>query len=189
MLASVTKHFLTRFGIALTLMTCLGLGSAQSSSYYPNQVGTYWTYTSGEIQVVGSPVTYKDVKVTPISHQYGGKTYSQDLMEYRSDGSVWLRGINSNGKLNWYNPPLNVYPPAPLTAGKRWTSFTKNLQITNTVVGNTPIKNSAGTFNAIVIRSETNTTGRISVQMTYFVPSIGIVRYETADGSTIDLIR
>jgi hypothetical protein len=31
--------------------------------------------------------------------------------------------------------------------------------------------------------------GQISVQTIYFVPGLGVVRYETADGSRIDLLR
>lgn len=182
-----------RQGLALTVTASLTWAAAQAGSafpnYYPNKPGTRWTYSSGETQIIGTPITHKGVKVTPVSHQYGSTTYTQDLLEFRADGSVWLRGVNAGGRLSWYNPPLNVYPPAPLSPGMKWSGATANLKTSNTVVGVTPLKLAAGTFNALTIRTDTNAGGKISTQLTYFVPTMGIVRYETADGSRIDLLK
>ena len=57
------------------------------------------------------------------------------------------------------------------------------------VTGTAPLKLPAGNFNTLILRSETVTGGNTSVQLSYFVPALGIVRYETADGSRIDLRR
>ncbi|GGR82112.1 hypothetical protein [Deinococcus sedimenti] len=157
--------------------------------YYPHRPGTRWTYSSGETQLVGAPVTHRGVTVVPLSHQFGSTTYSQDMLEYRPDGSVWLRGVNAAGRLSWYAAPLLVYPTGPLKPGQTWQSSTGTLRMTVTVTGVAPLKLAAGSFNALILRSETVTGGKASVQLSYFVPALGIVRYQTADGSTIDLQR
>ncbi|GGN30533.1 hypothetical protein [Deinococcus daejeonensis] len=175
---------------ALTLLPAVqAVTPALDPNYYPHRPGTRWTYSSGETQVVGAPVTHRGVKVTPVSHQYGSTTYSQDLLEYRADGSVWLRGVNAAGRLSWYSPPLLVYPAGPLQTGQSWQAASGPLRMTVTVTGTAPLKLAAGTFNALILRTETVTGGRSSVQLSYFVPAFGIVRYQTADGSTIDLQR
>ena len=175
------------------LLTLTALPPVQAAgldpNYYPHRPGTRWTYASGEIQVVGAPVTHRGVTVVPLSHQFGSTTYSQDMLEYRADGSVWLRGVNTAGRLNWYSSPLLVYPAGPLSPGQTWRSSTGTVRMTVTVTGVTPLKLAAGTFNALMLRTETVTLGKTSVQFSYFVPAVGIIRYQTADGSTIDLQR
>ena len=61
--------------------------------------------------------------------------------------------------------------------------------MTVTVTGTAPLKLPAGNFNALILRSDTTTGGSTSVQLRYFVPALGVVRYQTADGSVIDLHR
>ncbi|UBV43601.1 hypothetical protein LAJ19_05140 [Deinococcus taeanensis] len=176
----------------LTLLFAAATAAAAATldaHYYPHKPGTRWTYASGETQVVGAPVTHRGVNVVPVSHQYGSTTYTQDLLEYRKDGSVWLRGVNAAGRLQWYAPPLMVYPPAPLAPGRTWQSATGPLRMKATVTGVAPLALTAGTFNALSIRTETTAGGKTSVQTSYFVPTVGIVRYETADGARIDLQR
>lgn len=174
------------------LLSALAWAAAQGKAYpdyYPSKSGTSWTYSSGETQVVGPPQTHRGVRVVPVSHQFGGKTFTQDLLEYRPDGSVWLRGVNAGGRLGWYAAPLKVYPPAPLTPGQRWFSGKGNLKSVSTVTGVAAINSGGRKYNALSVRTQTNAGGRISVQTTYFVPGVGIVRYETADGAQIDLLR
>ncbi|MDV6373476.1 hypothetical protein [Deinococcus arenicola] len=183
----------TAFRILPTLLlSALAWAAAQGQAYpdyYPHKSGTSWTYSNGETQVVGPAVTHRGVQVVPVSHQFGGKTFTQDLLEYRPDGSVWLRGVNAGGRLGWYAAPLEVYPPAPLGPGQRWFSGKGNLKSVSTVTGMAAINSGGRRYNALSIRTETNAGGRISVQTTYFVPSVGVVRYETGDGAQIDLLR
>ncbi|MBZ9711761.1 hypothetical protein [Deinococcus multiflagellatus] len=162
---------------------------AVDTSYYPKRPGMRWTYSSGETQVVGAPVVHRGVSVTPVSHQFGQTVFTQDLLEHRADGSVWLRGVNTGGRLTWYTPPLNIYPPGPLRPGQTWTGVTAGLRQRSTVVGVAPLRTSAGAYNTLKIRTETTAAGKLSVQTTYFVPTVGVVRYETADGSVIDLVK
>ncbi len=177
---------------AILLLGNLAWAAAQGQTYpeyYPHKSGTHWTYSNGETQVVGPAVTHRGVRVVPVSHQFGGKTFTQDLLEYRADGSVWLRGVNTGGRLGWYAAPLNIYPPAPLTPGQRWTSVSGNMTVSGAVTGVATVETSGRRYNALSIRTETSAGGRVSVQTAYFVPGLGVVRFETADGSRVNLLR
>ncbi|MFC3834641.1 MULTISPECIES: hypothetical protein [Deinococcus] len=178
-----------RMGAALLVLALGGVQAAPLPGYYPYQSGTRWTYTSGEMQVVGPAVVHRGVTVTPVSHLYGGTTYSQDLLELRADGSVWLRGVNTGGRLAWFSVPLTVYPPGPLHPGMAWSSANTAMTLRSKVTGMSALKLPSGTFNALTIRTDTTVKGRVTTQTTYFVPTLGIVRYQTADGSVIDLQR
>ncbi|PNY83114.1 hypothetical protein CVO96_15165 [Deinococcus koreensis] len=177
--------------LALAALTALvgAQGAAPPRPYYPYLPGERWTYSSGESQVVGASVVHRGVKVTPVSHQYGSTTYTQDLLELRADGSVWLRGVNAGGRLTWFTAPLNVYPPGPLSPGMAWTSGSSTFRLASHVTGMSALRLSAGTFNALSIRTDTTAGGRVSTQTTYFVPTLGIVRYLAGDGSVVDLQR
>ncbi|SMB91763.1 hypothetical protein [Deinococcus hopiensis] len=172
---------------AAFLLLSAALTQAHAADYYPHTSGTSWTYTSGETQLVGTAVTYKGVRVVPVNHQYGGKTFTQDLLEYRADGSVWLRGLNLSGKLLWYSTPLNVYPPGPLAPGQRWQSGNPTLGSAGRVTGSGAVRVPAGTYNALVIRTDLTVGGQTSSQTTYFVPGLGVVRYAPGNGSPVDL--
>lgn len=165
----------------LFCLSCVGL--AANTRYYPHAEGQYWLYSSGEMQVVGKPVTYKGVKVTPLNHQFGKVLVRQDLLEYRPDGSVWLRGVNQGGKLQWYATPLNVYPAGPLSVGQSWQTG----QAISRVTGGASVKNAAGTYNTLIISTETPGSGRS--QQSYFVPGVGVVRYQTAEGGVTELVK
>lgn len=172
------------------LLGALSLGHAAptgAAPYYPYTPGTRWTYTSGETQLVGPAVVHRGVRVVPVSHLYGGRTFSQDLLELRPDGSVWLRGVHAGGRLSWYTSPLNVYPPGPLSPGMTWQSATGGLTSRSRVTGLSPVELGGRTLNALAIRTELTTGGKTSTQTAYFVPTLGVVRYETADGSRVEL--
>lgn len=173
---------LVRF-LLLPLFLVVSVSLAAARLYYPHQAGQSWTYGNGETQVVGPPVTYKGVSLVPVNHQFGKILVRQDLMEYRADGSVWLRGVHQNGKLQWYAQPLNVYPPGPLSVGQSW----KSGQDSVTVTGVKAVKTAAGTFNALVIA--TTPRGSRRAQLAYFVPTIGVVGYQTAEGSVVPLVQ
>ena len=187
----LARHPAFRRILALAALTALvgALAASSAKPYYPYSPGTRLTYTSGETQVVGAGVLHRGVKVVPVSHQYGSTTYTQDLLELRPDGSVWLRGVNAGGRLSWFAAPLNVYPPGPLSPGMAWSSGNSTLKLSSRVTGMSALKLSAGTFNALTIRTDTTTGGQVSTQTTYFVPTLGVVRYQTADGSVVDLQR
>ncbi|UQN05568.1 hypothetical protein [Deinococcus sp. QL22] len=175
---------------SMLLLTCApGAGAAPPSGYYPQKAGLRWTYSSGETQIVGAPAVFRGVRVIPVTHQYGSTVYTQDLMEYRADGSVWLRGVNAGGRVTWYTPPLNVYPPGPLTPGHTWSSSSGSLKSVSTVTGVEALRVGTTPYNALVIRTVLTSSGKQSTQLTYFVPSVGVVRYKTADGSKIDLVK
>lgn len=167
----------------LLLGMALSSALAVNTNYYPHAPGNYWTYNSGEMQVVGKAVSYKGVSVIPLNHQFGKILVRQDLLEYRSDGSVWLRGVNQGGKLQWYAAPLNIYPPGPLKMGQEWATGAS----ISRVVGSSGVKNQAGTYNALIISTETPRAGR--AQLAYFVPGVGVVRYQTAEGGITELIK
>ncbi|WP_309573093.1 hypothetical protein [Deinococcus sp.] len=183
------RSSLLRCGVFLLALTTTPALGVMPAGYYAYAAGAHWTYSSGEVQVVGPAVVHKGVTVTPVSHQYGSTTYSQDLLELRADGSVWLRGVNTGGRLAWFTMPLNVYPPGPLQPGMAWTSGNSAMTLRSQVTGMSAVKLAAGTFNALAIRTDTTLAGKVSTQTTYFVPTLGVVRYQTGDGSLIDLQR
>ena len=93
-----------------------------------------------------------------------------------------------------YTPPLLFYPPAPLQVGQTWSSTTQlqGLEITLSaeVLGVSGVQTAAGRFNALQIRQQTITSsgGQTFIDQ-FFVPTVGIVRTVTQDGTTIDLIE
>ncbi|WP_424949550.1 hypothetical protein [Deinococcus sp.] len=179
------------FLLALLLPPAL----AASDTYFPNTPGTQWRYSNGETQQAGRPRVIQGVNVVPVGHSVGGKLVSEDYLEYRADG-VFLRGVQAGGKLNWYTPPLQVYPASPLAPGQVWTTTTgSGLRLSGRVVGTQALRTQSGSYNALVVRSEVAAGGAAtgvqssSTQYAYFVPGLGVVRYQTADGSMVDLLR
>jgi hypothetical protein len=181
--------------VLVLLALLLAPALAVNDSYFPNTPGTQWRYSNGETQLTGKGRVIQGVNVVPVGHSVGGKLMSEDYLEYRPDG-VYLRGVQAGGKLNWYLPPLQVYPASPLTPGQVWTSATgSGLRLSGRVVGTQALRTQSGSFNALVVRSEVATGGtttgvqKSSTQYAYFVPGLGVVRYQTADGSTVDLLK
>lgn len=172
----------------LTVLCAASLASA-AGGYYPSAPGTTWKLSNGEVQRLLQPVTLKGVQVTPLQHVVGGKLVSEDLMEFR-DGAVYLRGTRVGGKLNWYEPPLTVYPASPLTPGQSWTSSAGGLTLTSRVMGQEALTLGVGRFNALVIRNDvTTSSGAGSATFSYFVPGVGTVRYVSGNGSPVDLVK
>ena len=174
----------------MALVFPLANGSALAAgSYYPSAPGTTWKLSSGEVQRLLEPVTLRGVKVTPLQHVVGGKLVSEDLLEYRG-GGVYLRGSRVNNTLNWYDPPLTIYPPAPLTPGQTWTSSSRGLTLTSRVMGQEALIMPAGRFNALVIRNDvTTSSGASTATYSYFVPGVGTVRYTGGSGVNVDLVK
>jgi hypothetical protein len=182
---------------AVTLLSSLaGTVLAQGQAYFPNTLGLTWRFSNGETQKFIQPDTIKGVKVSILMHNVGGQIVQLDYLEYGKDG-VFLRGSKVAGKITWYEPRIMIYPPAPLSAGLQWQSAgatdkeKKNtLQYIGRVVGQEPVENEAGRFNAFVIRSDiTTSSGAATTVYTYFVPTRGTVRITTGDGSQVNLLK
>ncbi len=173
-------------GFLLALM--LSSAALASGNYFPNAPATTWRYSNGETQQIGQPTTIKGVSVIPTAHQVAGRTVSEDLLEYRS-GGVYLRGVRIGTQVIWYTPPLTVYPSSPLTLGQRWESSSGQVKLSSRVMGNEPLSLPAGNFNALLIRSDVSSGGGTSTQYTYFVPGLGVVRYQASGGQVVDLLK
>lgn len=176
------------------LLALLGLlGAAWANGYFPAADGLSWTYSSGETQVMTGPRDLSGTPVMVLTHYLGGVPVSEDYLVYAPDG-VWSVGTASGGAIVRYDPPLLVYGPAPLEPGSSWTSTTDvagvSVTITSEVVGLRGVQTPAGRFNALQVRQRTvtSTGGQTNLDL-YVVPSVGVVRFVTSDGTTIDLIE
>lgn len=174
---------------ALALLACLTASALAAPSYFPYTPGAKWRYSNGETQTVGAARVVKGVTVLPLAHSFGGKVVSEDLLELRPSG-VFLRGSQVGKQLTWYEPALTLYPAPPLLVGMTWQSASGRLSLAGRVVGQEAVQNSAGTFNALVVRTEVGTgAGDASAQFAYFVPGLGVVRFVGAGGQTVDLLK
>jgi hypothetical protein len=180
-------------GLALALAFLTVVQFAWANEYFPAAEGLSWTYSSGETQIMTGPRDLSGTPVMVLTHYLGGVPVSEDYLVYAPDG-VWSVGTASGGAIVRYDPPLLVYGPAPLEPGASWTSTTDvggvSITITSEVVGLRGVQTPAGRFNAMQIRQRTVTsTGAQTRLDLYVVPSVGVVRFVTSDGTTIDLIE
>lgn len=178
--------------VALALLA-LWSSHALAQSYYPNQSGMSWTYSSGETQQLAGPREMSGRQVMVLTHYFEGVPISEDYMEYTARGVISY-GSAAGGQVYVYEPALVVYPQEPLTEGMTWTGTTTlggfNLTLSSEVIGLRGVATQAGRFNALLIRQTTLTSnGGQTILDIYFVPAVGIVRFVTQDGSTIDLIE
>lgn len=177
--------------LALTAFLATAFVLAQGS-YYPQTPGTSWTYSSGETQTLSGPREFEGVQVMVLTHYFDGIPVSEDYLVFGEEG-VRSLGTASGGDIVSYIPPLQVYGPAPLSSGDRWESTTRvsgfEIQLTAEVLGISGVSTPAGRFNALQIRQVTTTTSGARTQLDlFFVPSVGVVRFVTNDGTAIDLI-
>ncbi len=184
-----------RAAARLLLLLCAAFlvdtGSAQS--YYPATEGASWTYSSGETQVLSGPRDLGGRQVMVLTHYLAGVPVSEDYLEYGADGVISY-GSAAGGQVFRYEPPIIVYPQSPLSPGMKWTSTTQlpgfSLTLDSEVIGLRGVATEAGRFNALLLRQTTLTSnGGQTVLDIYFVPTVGIVRFVTQDGTTIDLIE
>ncbi|HKI57005.1 MAG TPA: hypothetical protein VKB31_07615 [Trueperaceae bacterium] len=179
--------------LATAALAALTLASAASPpSYYPHRSGLSWTYDSGETQQIAGPRTVDGKQVMVLTHYFNGVPVSEDYLQYGPDGVTTI-GTAAGGKVTLYHPPLVVYPPEPLKPGMQWQSTTKlpdfDITLSSQVLAIRGVKTSAGRFNALQIRQQTVTSnGARTVMDLFFVPSVGVVRFVTQDGTTVDLI-
>lgn len=167
--------------------------TAAAQDYYPSNPGMSWTYSSGETQSMSGPRELDGRQLMVLTHYYEGMPVSEDYLEY-TEGGVFSHGSAAGGQIYQYAPALVVYPAAPLEPGMSWTGTTSlagfDLTLSSEVLGLRGVATPAGRFNALQIRQTTLTSnGGQTVLDIYFVPTVGIVRFQTQDGTVIDLIE
>lgn len=178
--------------IAAALLMAL-VATAAAQDYYPAEPGMSWTYSSGETQSMSGPRELDGRQLMVLTHYYEGLPVSEDYLEY-TEGGVFSHGSAAGGQIYQYAPALVVYPSAPLEPGMSWTGTTSlagfDLTLSSEVLGLRGVATPAGRFNALQIRQTTLTSnGGQTVLDIYFVPTVGIVRFQTQDGTVIDLIE
>lgn len=186
------RRLATSAWAALIVALTSVFAAAQTQSYYPHAPGLSWTYSSGETQTLSGPRTMNGREVMVLTHYYEGIPISEDYLEYRADG-VLSHGTAAGGQVFGYEPGLVVYPAEPLAPGATWTSTSRmagfNVTLSAEVVGLRGVATTVGRYNALLIRQTTLTSnGARTLLDIYFVPTVGIVRFVTQDGTTIDLI-
>jgi hypothetical protein len=174
----------------LVALLLTGTAAAQEG-YYPSAPGLSWTYDSGETQTLTGPRDFEGVEVMVLTHFFDGAPVSEDYLLFGE--GVESLGSASGGQITSYIPPLQVYPPGPLSVGDTWESSTRvsgfEIVLSAEVLALRGVSTAAGRFNALQIRQTTTTSsGAQTVLDLYFVPSVGVVRFVTNDGTTIDLI-
>ena len=167
--------------------------SAAQEDYYPSRAGLSWTYSNGETQTLSGPSSFAEQDVTVLLHLLQGQPVAEDYLIYDEAGARLL-GTAAGGQVLSYTPALTLYPPPPLQVGQTWKSTAKvndlDISLAFEVLSVTGVKTPAGRFNALQIRQQTitSTGGQTFLDM-FFVPSIGIVRTVTQDGTQIDMIE
>lgn len=180
-------------GALATTLLLVVAAAASAQGYYPSEPGMSWTYSSGETQTLSGPRELGGRQLMVLTHYFDGVPISEDYLEYTEQG-VFSHGSAAGGQVFQYQPALVVYPPAPLEPGKAWTGTTSltgfDLTLSAEVLGLRGVATPAGRFNAFLIRQTTLTSnGGQTILDIYFVPTVGIVRFETQDGTVIDLIE
>lgn len=178
--------------LASVLVLLSGVATAQQNDYYPSAPGLSWTYSNGETQILGGPREVLGGNYLVLTHYFAGVPVSEEFLAY--EGAVVSYGTAAGGDVMAYRPPLTVYPPAPLSVGDAWQSTTNvsglDITLASEVVGLQGVRTSAGRFNALHIRQTTLTSsGGRTVLDLFFVPTVGVVRFLTQDGTQIDLIE
>jgi len=181
-------------------LTCCALAlslfwsqSSTQAAYYPQTIGWSWTYSDGTARKITGARELTGRATLVMTHFFKGAPVTEDYLDF-SQG-VKLVGTAVGGRITTYNPPLLLLPPGPLAVGMRWSTTSTSsdgatLVLSASVTGVQGVRTPAGAFNALVIRQSVITsTGGASVVTLFFVPSVGTVRYLTAEGGSIDLIE
>lgn len=191
--AGALRHARGPLGALLaTLSLALATLAAAQNDYYPSHPGASWTYSNGETQMLSGPREVLDGSYMILTHYFGGVPVSEEILAFQ--GGVASFGTAAGGRIMPYRPPLTVYPPAPLSVGDAWQSTTTvggvDITLASEVIGLQGVRTPAGRFNALHLRQTTLTSsGGRTVLDLFFVPTIGVVRFITQDGTQIDLIE
>lgn len=180
-----------RTAAALIALTAV-LAHAVAADYYPSGAAVSWTYSSGETQAFSGPRDLDGLSVMVLTHYLDGVPVSEDYLSFTSEG-VFSHGTAAGGTLVRYDPPLLVYAAPPLQPGAAWSTTTElgglSITLSAEVLGLRGVQTLAGRFNALQIRQRTLTsTGGRTLLDLFLVPGVGVVRFITEDGTTIDLI-
>lgn len=178
--------------IAIVAVTAILAVAVAQPSYYPSDPGMSWTYSNGETQMLTGPRDVLGGSRMILTHYFTGVPVSEEILSF--SGGVVSHGTAAGGETMPYSPPLTVYPPSPLTVGDRWQSTTTvtgiDITLASEVLGLQGVRTPAGRYNALHLRQTTLTSsGGRTVLDLFFVPTVGIVRFVTQDGTQIDLIE
>ena len=178
--------------LALVVVWVLSAASF-ANDYYPRGEGLSWTYSSGETQTMSGTRDWNGLEVSVLIHYLEGVPVSEDYLTFDPDG-VRTHGTAAGGTVVRYVPPLLIYAAPPLQPGASWSTTTEiaglAITLSSEVVGMRGVQTPAGRFNALQIRQRTLTsTGGRTLLEVILVPGVGIVRFVTEGGTTIDLIE
>ncbi|MEM6431251.1 MAG: hypothetical protein AAF708_18580 [Deinococcota bacterium] len=199
---------------------CCATGLAQQS-YYPTEAGSSWFFDSGE-RIILETITettfntfIADDSITPDQvrvrlRRTGDVISSREVLSFTEDG-VFAHGSSAAALQILYDPPLLIYPSAPLDVGQQWQSVTDiqaltfdgqavdqpltRVTITSTVLGIQGVETAAGRFNSLLIEQVTQldvvgADGEAepveTVRLEYFVPGLGVVAF-VEDGREVVL--
>jgi hypothetical protein len=184
-------------------------------AYYPQQAGASWFYDSGEqvfLERVPSRtfdtfvnrdnITIDQVRVRV--RRVGEVEIAREVLSF-SDAGVFLHGSTAGALSLIYEPPLLLYPPAPLEVGLTWRSETDvqsvlrgssesvpgvtRVALTGTVTGIQGIASPLGNFNTFVIEQvsvvDTGDAPTESVRVDYFLPTVGVVAFDEGEGMRV----
>jgi hypothetical protein len=180
-----------RILMSVTLALGLTLASARES-YFPDRDGLSWTYDNGQMQVLSGLTEIGGQAVMVLVNYLEGQPISEEYLVFHERG-VYFMGTSAAGQLLVYDPPLLLYQASPLQVGQSWRSTTRvqgiEITLAAEVVGVRGVQTPAGRFNTLQIRQQTITsTGGQTALDLFFVPTVGIVRFVTQDGTVVDLI-
>lgn len=216
-LLAKTLHCTISIIIASTF--CCATGLAQQN-YYPIEAGSSWFFDSGE-RIILQTVTettfnnfIDDDSISPSQvrvqlRRTGDVISSREILSFTEDG-VLAHGNSAVALQIIYNPPLLVYPPAPLDVGQQWQSVTDiqtrsfdgqpldqpltRVTITSTVLGIQGVETGIGRFNSLLIEQVTqldvvSADGEAepieTVRLEYFVPGLGVVAFVEDDREVV----
>lgn len=178
--------------LLVSVLLLLSFASARES-YFPSRPGLSWTYDNGSTQMLTETRNLDGVNVLVFVQYLDGTPVSEDYLEFTNTG-VYSHGTAIGGQVFRYDPPLTIYEGERLELGQSWQSTSRMNDIAITlsaeVIGVRGVDTPAGRFNALHIlqRTSTSTGARTELNL-YFVPTVGVVRWVTQDGTVIDLIE
>lgn len=177
---------------ALGTLALMLLGLALAQGYYPHGDGLSWTYDNGVTQILSGPREFAGSEVMVMTQYLQGVPISETYLAYEP-GGVLSYGTAAGGDTQVYRPALVLYEGLELTPGQSWQSVSEvgNVEIvlSSQVIGTEGVQTPAGRYNTLQIRQVTDIGGSRTTTDLYFVPTVGVVRFVTEDGTVVDLIE